>query len=536
VTLRTAGAVVDEQEMGLFRSIQQVLADPNVAFLLLSIGTLGLIYELASPGIGVGAVLGLTFVTLGLFGLAVLSVNLVGVIFLLLAAALFVAEVFAPGLGLAAAGGAFALVLSGIFLFDDAPGLQISLAVVLPGAIVVALFVIIAGRFAMRARRAPSTTTGAGLFVGRTLTVRALHGRPQVFVEGRGGASGRATRVRCSSTAPRSRWSTSTGLALVVDPAVGRRLRPVRPADHPAGHPAHTATPSATPPRHRPSRHPADNPKEPHERSTPLRHRRRGPRVVLLLVAAIKIVNEYERGVIFRLGRVIGAKGPGLFFIIPIIDKMVKVNLQTVTADIPPQDVITKDNVTLRVNAVTYFNVVDPVRAVVAVQNYLIATSQIAQTTLRSILGQVELDDLLIKRDDINAELQQIIDGVTDPWGVKVTLVEVKDVELPEGMRRAMGRQAEAERDRRAKVIHARGELEAASSLREAAETSNATPASMQLRLLSTMSEVSAEKNSTLIFPVPVELLRFAERMAGSPSSHRVADPELPTTRRRGRR
>ncbi len=184
VTLRTADAVVDEHEMGLFRSIQQVLADPNIAFLLLSIGTLGLIYELASPGIGVGAVLGLTFVTLGLFGLAVLSVNLVGVMFLLLAAALFVAEVFAPGLGLAAAGGAFALVLSGIFLFDDAPGLQISLAVVLPAAIVVALFVVIAGRFAMRARTAPSTTTGAGLFIGRTLTVRSVHGRPQVFVEG----------------------------------------------------------------------------------------------------------------------------------------------------------------------------------------------------------------------------------------------------------------------------------------------------------------------------------------------------------------
>lgn len=237
--------------------------------------------------------------------------------------------------------------------------------------------------------------------------------------------------------------------------------------------------------------------------------------VVLLLVSAIKIVNEYERGVIFRLGRVIGAKGPGLFFIIPIIDRMVKVNLQTFTADIPPQDVITKDNVTLRVNAVTYFNVVDPVRAVVAVQNYLVATSQIAQTTLRSILGQVELDDLLINRDEINAQLQQIIDGVTDPWGVKVTLVEVKDVELPEGMRRAMGRQAEAERDRRAKVIHAQGELEAAASLREAAETLERNPASMQLRLLSTMSEVAAEKNSTLVFPVPVELLRFAQSMAG---------------------
>ena len=236
--------------------------------------------------------------------------------------------------------------------------------------------------------------------------------------------------------------------------------------------------------------------------------------VAMLLVAAIKVVNEYERGVIFRLGRVMGPKGPGLFFIIPVIDKMLKVNLQTVTADIPPQDVITKDNVTLRVNAVTYFNVVDPVRAVIAVQNYLVATSQIAQTTLRSVLGQVELDDLLIKRDEINTKLQQIIDGVTEPWGVKVSLVEVKDVELPESMRRAMGRQAEAERERRSKVIHAEGEREAAASLGEAARVLERSPGAMQLRLLSTMAEVATERNSTLIFPVPVELLRFAERFA----------------------
>ncbi len=236
--------------------------------------------------------------------------------------------------------------------------------------------------------------------------------------------------------------------------------------------------------------------------------------LLMLFLSAVKVVNEYERGVIFRLGRVTGAKGPGLFFIVPLIDKMVKVNLQTVTADIPPQDVITKDNVTLRVNAVTYFNVVDPVRAVVAIQNYLVATSQIAQTTLRSILGQVELDELLINRDQINADLQKIIDGVTDPWGVKVTLVEVKDVELPESMRRAMGRQAEAERERRSKVIHAEGEKEAASALGEAAATLERSPGAMQLRLLSTMTEVAAERNSTLIFPVPVELLRFAERAA----------------------
>ena len=234
--------------------------------------------------------------------------------------------------------------------------------------------------------------------------------------------------------------------------------------------------------------------------------------ILLLLSASIRIVNEYERGVIFRLGRVIGAKGPGLFFIIPIVDRMVRVSLRTVTMDIPPQDVITRDNVTIRVNAVTYFNVVDPVRSVIAIEDYRQGTSQIAQTTLRSILGQVDLDELLAKRDNINQQLQRIIDDLTNPLGVKVTLVEVKDVELPDVMRRAMARQAEAERDRRAKVIHALGEREAAGALGEAAVTLEAHPAAMQLRLLSTMTEVASEKNSTLIFPVPVELLRFFER------------------------
>ena len=249
---------------------------------------------------------------------------------------------------------------------------------------------------------------------------------------------------------------------------------------------------------------------------------------IMLLLAAIKIVNEYERGVIFRLGRIVGAKGPGLFLIIPIIDRMKRVNLQTVTFDIPPQDVITKDNVSLRVNAVAYFNVVDPVRAVVAVQNYLVATSQIAQTTLRSVLGQVELDDLLVKRDEINTHLQQIVDGVTDPWGIKVTLVELKDVELPETMRRAMGRQAEAERERRSKIIHAEGEREAATSLGEAADVLDQSPGAMQLRLLSTMAEVAVERNSTLIFPIPIELLRFAQSFTDNQADG--TGPVLPQT------
>lgn len=222
-------------------------------------------------------------------------------------------------------------------------------------------------------------------------------------------------------------------------------------------------------------------------------------------------MQEYERGVIFRLGRVIGAKGPGLFFIIPIVDRIVKVSLRTITMDVPPQDVITKDNVTVRVNAVNYFNVVDPVRSVVSVEDHVRATSQIAQTTLRSILGQVDLNDLLVKRDEINQRLQQITDNLTNPWGVKVMVVEVKHVELPESMRRAMARQAEAERDRRAKVIHAIGEYEAAENLGNAALVLEEHPAAMQLRILSTMAEITQERNSTLVFPLPMELLRLID-------------------------
>ena len=235
--------------------------------------------------------------------------------------------------------------------------------------------------------------------------------------------------------------------------------------------------------------------------------------LALLLVASVRIVPEYERGVIFRLGRVIDAKGPGLFFIIPIVDRLVRVSLRTITMDVPSQDIITRDNVSVRVNAVAYFNVVDPVRSVVAIENHIIAISQIAQTTLRSILGQVDLDDLLTKRDEINQRLQQIIDDTTNPWGVKVSVVEVKHVELAESMRRAMARQAEAERERRAKVIHAHGEFEAAETLGQAAEILETHPAAMQLRVLSTMADITNERTSTLIFPLPMELLRLVDTL-----------------------
>ncbi len=231
--------------------------------------------------------------------------------------------------------------------------------------------------------------------------------------------------------------------------------------------------------------------------------------VLLFLVNAIKIVREYERGVIFRLGRLVGAKGPGIFLIIPLVDKMVKVSLRTVTLDVPPQEVITKDNVSTQVNAVLFFRVLDPSAAIVEVQNYLEATRQIAMTTLRSVLGGFELDQVLGEREKINMQLQQIVDEQTDPWGIKVKNMEIKDVKLPSDMQRAIARQAEAERDRRAKVINAAGEQQAATKLGEAAAIMERNPAALQLRYLQTLNDISAENATTIVFPVPIELFNW---------------------------
>jgi len=234
---------------------------------------------------------------------------------------------------------------------------------------------------------------------------------------------------------------------------------------------------------------------------------------VYFLSSAIKILREYERGVVFRLGRVIPVKGPGLVIIWPVIDKLVKVGLRTVTMDVPSQDVITKDNISVKVNAVVYFRVMDPVKAVTEVEDFYFATSQIAQTTLRSILGQSQLDDLLSKREEVNAELQKVIDFQTEPWGIKVSAVEVKNVDLPIEMQRAIAKQAEAERERRAKVIHAEGEFQAAQKLTEAAQIIASAPSAMQLRFLQTLTEIATEKNSTIIFPVPIDLIQsFIEK------------------------
>ncbi len=230
--------------------------------------------------------------------------------------------------------------------------------------------------------------------------------------------------------------------------------------------------------------------------------------VVMFLASSIKVLNEYERAVIFRLGRIIDTKGPGLIILIPVVDKMVKVDMRTITMDVPPQDVITKDNVSIKVNAVIYFRVMDPNAAVTVVENYLYATSQLAQTTLRSVCGQVELDEILSEREKINMNLQSILDKMTDPWGIKLSLVEVKHIDLPEEMKRAMAKQAEAERERRAKVINAEGEFQAAQKLIEAAELMGTQPMSLQLRYLQTLHQISGAGNASTILPIPIDLFK----------------------------
>ena len=249
------------------------------------------------------------------------------------------------------------------------------------------------------------------------------------------------------------------------------------------------------------------------------------------IFTSLRVLREYERGVVFRLGRLVGAKGPGLIFLVPLgVERMVKVPLRIVAMDVPPQDVITRDNVSIKVNAVVYFRVRDPIKSVVVIQDYLFATSQIAQTTLRSVVGHAELDELLTERERFNKVLQKIIDEGTDPWGIDVTAVEIKDIDLPQEMRRAMARQAESERERRAKVIHAHGEVQASEMLAQAARTLSQDPAAIQLRFLQTVTEVAAENNSTTIFPIPIELFRpFIEKAAaiGSAPSQQSAAPML---------
>ncbi len=249
---------------------------------------------------------------------------------------------------------------------------------------------------------------------------------------------------------------------------------------------------------------------------------------LMMLASMIRILREYERGVIFRLGRYVGVKGPGLILLIPVIDRMVRVSLRTIVLDVPPQDVITKDNVSIKVNAVVYFRVMEPAKAIIEVEDFFYATSQISQTTLRSVLGEVELDELLAHREKLNKRLQSIIDEQTDPWGVKVSAVEIKHVDLPQEMQRAMARQAEAERERRAKVIAAEGEFQASKRLSEAAEILARNPITIQLRFLQMATEVSTEKTTTLLFPIPLELFKGFFQSSGEQHPHEKTTPEQP--------
>jgi regulator of protease activity HflC (stomatin/prohibitin superfamily) len=262
--------------------------------------------------------------------------------------------------------------------------------------------------------------------------------------------------------------------------------------------------------------------------------------VLMIVLSSIKIVPEYERGVVFRLGRLVGARGPGLFFLIPVVERMIRVDTRVITMDVPAQEVITLDNVTIKVNAVLYFMVVNPNWAVVKVMDYIRATMQIAQTTLRSAVGQVDLDTLLAQREKVNERLQKIIDEQTEPWGVKVTIVEVKDVELPQSMQRAMAKQAEAEREKRAKIIHAAGEFEASKMLAEAADVMAKEPVTLQLRYLQTLTEIAVEKNSTIVFPLPIDTIKvFTDMVASyainnaSPRPTPLAPPQEPPATRR---
>lgn len=249
---------------------------------------------------------------------------------------------------------------------------------------------------------------------------------------------------------------------------------------------------------------------------------------LVLLASGIKVLPEYERGVIFRLGRLVKHRGPGLIYVIPLVEKMVRLDMRTITLDIPPQDVITKDNVSIKVNAVLYFRVLEPNKATIEIENYLFATSQLSQTTLRSVCGQAELDELLSERDKINSHLQEIVDTQTDPWGIKVSLVEVKHIDLPQEMQRALAKQAEAERERRAKVINAEGEFQAAQRLADASVIIEQHPVALQLRYLQTLSEVASENNSTTLFPVPIDLLQpFLRGVGGSVSTE--SSPDNPT-------
>ena len=466
--LDTAGAEVERVEMSLWKRALDLLIDPNVIALMLSLGLIGIVVELWNPGLIFPGTVGAISLIVGLYGLQVLPVSAAGLLLMLLAAGFFVAEAFVVSHGALALAGAVTFVIGALMLFDPAgEAYQVSLwtAVGIAGTLALLL------RRRAQPRRARRGGNPVEVGVGRLVGDEGVVRRDGWVVVG-----GELWRARSSGGAPLVPGDHVTVEAVEDDLEPRRRI-------------------------HAPDR--------------------KGLMsialivvaviavlLIVLLFATVKIAREYERGVIFRLGRLLPEpKGPGLFLLIPFVDRMEKVDLRTVTLNVPPQEVITKDNVPVRVNAVAYFRIVEPKAAIVQVENYMVATSQIAQTTLRSVLGQHVLDELLSERDKINQILQSIIDEATSPWGIKVSIVEVKDVEIPGDMQRAMARQAEAERERRAKVISAEGEFQASERLKDAAAVMAQQPITVQLRYLQTLLEIGATNNSTIVFPIPIEFL-----------------------------
>ena len=486
LVLHTKDAEITNVDMSLWQKVLDTLIDPNLIVLFMSLGTLGLIVELWNPGLIFPGTVGAVSLILGLFGLQVLPINAAGALLMLLAFAFFAAEAFVPthgaitlaGRGLLRLRRAAPLPAGGQHLRGLGPARRSaspSRSPAMMGLIAVKL---------VQVRRAP-VVTGQSELVGQVGVVRQpLAPVGLVFVRGE--------LWRARANGERVEPGTSVRVDEIDDDLV---LESSRPRSNPV--PSHRISDCM---------------------GALIALAAIAVFVLIVLASAIRVAREYERGVIFRLGRLKSPpKGPGLFLLIPIIDKMVRVDLRTVTLNVPPQEVITKDNVPVRVNAVAYFRIIDPEKAIVQVENFMVATSQIAQTTLRSVLGQHSLDELLSERDKINAILQQIIDEATSPWGIKISIVEVKDVEIPTGMQRAMARQAEAERERRAKVIAAEGEFQASERLKDAAMMLAENPMSLQLRFLQTMLEISSERSSTIILPLPIEL--FKPLLGGGSSS-----------------
>ena len=446
------------------------IAHPQVATLLLMLGTLGLTVELWNPGAVLPGVVGGLCLLLAFFAFQFVPVSTAGLLLIVFGIALLIIEIKVPSFGVLGLGGILSLAVGSLMLPGEVPGVALRPALVVSVALAMAAILLVLGRLAMRAHRQPAST-GVAAMIG-------LRGRALAAFE-----PGRPTQVAVRGEI----WNATAETPL---------------AEGEAGHYRRRGRPDAA-------------------RGAGKRTRGRSfvmltPGAVFLLLvvfyvlSSIKILREYERGVIFRLGKLLAQpKGPGVVLVFAPIDRIVRVSLRTVVLDVPPQDIITRDNVSVKVNAVVFFRVVDPRMAIVEVENFNYATSQLAQTTLRSVLGQAELDDLLAQRERLNQQLQQILDHQTDPWGVKVSAVEVKHVDLPADMQRAIARQAEAEREKRAKIIHAEGELIASEKLSQAAAVMNQEPLAITLRYLQTLTEISAEKNSTIIFPLPIDLLQI---------------------------